>query len=297
MVRWKNATTHGNTMRTEENLRVSLLEIARLSPPKLSAFAAWLAENLDEVAFLSIRALAQKAHINPNLVPRLSRELGYQGYEALKADVRRIIQSKDSSYGNRARALRQRLGSDIYTDLIAASRLNIDLVTSTERIATIDTCIEPLREARRIYSVGVRSCYSIAHYLSYVGGMAFENFVPVPAAPGSILDQMSETMPDDIVVAITYEHYSAEVVRACQIAQERGARILALTDSPSSPIARGAWKVILLPMVGPQLMPSLNTAFLAVEMILAALAARSDDAADKVARFEERVTKFGGYVV
>lgn len=297
MVRWKIANIHGNTMRTEENLRKSLLEIARLSPPKLSAFAAWLAENLGEVAFLSIRALAQKALINPNLVPRLSRELGYEGYEAFKADVQHIIQIKGSSYGHRARALRERMGSDIYSELISASRENIDLVTSPDGIATIDACIEPLRDARRIYSVGVRSCYSIAHYLAYVGGMAFDNFAPVPAVPGSILDQMSETTPDDIVVAITYEHYSAEVVRACQIAQDRGARVLALTDNSKSPIARGAWKVILLPMVGPQLMPSLNSAFLAVEMILAALAAKSEGAADKVALFEERVTRFGGYFV
>ncbi len=296
MVRRNIPATHGKAMRTEDNLRISLLEIARLSPPKLSAFAAWLAENLDEVAFLSIRALAQKAGINPNLVPRLSRELGYEGYEAFKAEVQGLIQTKGSSYGNRARALRERMGSDIYAELIAASRENIDLVTSPDGIATIDACIEPLRDARRIYSVGVRSCYSIAHYLAYVGGMAFDNFAPVPAVPGSILDLMSETTPDDIVVAITYEHYSAEVVRACQIAHERGARILALTDTPSSPIARGAWKVIFLPMVGPQLMPSLNSAFLAVEMILAALAAQSAGAADKVARFEERVTRYGGYI-
>lgn len=283
-------------MRTDDNLRVSLKEIARYSPPKLGAFADWLSENLDEVAFLSIRALAQKARINPNLVPRLSRELGYEGYEAFKADVQRIIQTKGSSYSNRARALRERTGSDIYSELIVASRENIDLVTSPASIATIDECITPLLTARRIYSVGVRSCYSIAHYLAYVGGMAFDNFAPVPSVPGSILDQMSETSPDDIVVAITYEHYSAEVVRACQIAGERGARTLALTDNPASPIARSAWRVILLPMAGPQLMPSLNSAFLTVEMMLAAMAAQSAGAADKVARFEERVTRFGGYI-
>lgn len=119
--------------------------------------------------------------------------------------------------------------------------------------------------------------------------------MPVPSGPGAILDQISGTGPEDIVVAITCEHYSAEVVRACQVARERGARVLALTDAPTSPIATGAWKVILLPMVGPQLIPSLTGAFLVVEMMLAAMAAKSDRAAERIAGFEKRVARIGGY--
>ncbi|MBT8411583.1 MAG: SIS domain-containing protein, partial [Octadecabacter sp.] len=101
--------------------------------------------------------------------------------------------------------------------------------------------------------------------------------------------------PEDIVVGITYEHYSAEVVRACQIAQSCGARVLALTDSHSSPIAVGAWKVLRLPMAGPHFMPSLNSAFFAAEMLLVGMAARSDSAAERVTTFESRIQQFGGY--
>ena len=98
-------------------------------------------------------------------------------------------------------------------------------------------------------------------------------------------------------MGITYEHYAAEVVQACQIAQSRGARVLALTDSHASPIAVGAWKVVPLPMAGPHFLPSLNSAFLAVEMLLVGMAARSDDAAERVSSFEDRIRQYGGYNV
>ncbi len=282
-------------MKGEEEIRTALRALVQAAPPKLGRFSLWLLDHLNEVAFNSIRGLAQKAEVDANIVTRLARELGYEGYDAFRTNVQIILQNRGRSYGSRARALRNRPDADIHAEVIAASRKNIELVTSAMTVAAIDACVEPLLQARRVYSIGVRSCYSIAHYLSYVGGMAFDNFEQVPAVPGAILDQMSNVTPQDIVIAITYEHYSAEVVRACQVARELGARILALTDTHSSPIAIGAWKVICLPMAGPQLLPSLNSAFLAVELILAAMAARSECAADNVARFEERITRFGGY--
>lgn len=285
-------------MKKEEKLRASLREMAQSGPPKLAHFALWLLDHLEQVAFASIRGLAQQAGVDANLVSRLARELGYDGFDAFRSDVQMIVQRRGGlSYGHRARALRDNDLPDLYAKLIAASRENIETVTSPDSLAQIDACVQPLLGARRVYTLGVRSCYSIAHYLSYVGGMAFDNFEQVPAVPGAILDQMSATTPDDIVIAITYEHYSAEVVRACQVAQECGARILALTDSYASPVAANAWRVIRLPMVGPQLMPSLNSAFLAVELILAAMTARSEGAADNVARYEERITRFGGYTL
>ena len=272
--------------------------MAQSGPPKLAHFALWLLDHLEQVAFASIRGLAQQAGVDANLVSRLARELGYDGFDAFRSDVQMIVQRRGGlSYGHRARALRDNDLPDLYAKLIAASRENIETVTSPDSLAQIDACVQPLLGARRVYTLGVRSCYSIAHYLSYVGGMAFDNFEQVPAVPGAILDQMSATTPDDIVIAITYEHYSAEVVRACQVAQECGARILALTDSYASPVAANAWRVIRLPMVGPQLMPSLNSAFLAVELILAAMTARSEGAADNVARYEDRITRFGGYTL
>lgn len=283
-------------MKTEENLRERLIVLAQSGPPKLGGFARWLLDNLNDVAFQSSRGLAQKAAVDVNLVTRLAREIGFDGYDAFRAEVQKIIQTSGRSYESRARALRNRPESAVYAEVVAASRENIERVSSAAVVAQIDGCIDPLLAARRVYAVGVRSCYSIAHYLGYVGGMAFPNFVSVPAVPGEILDQVSGSGPEDILIAIAYDHYSAEVVRACQVATARGARVLALTDSHASPIATGAWKVICLPMAGPQLMPSLNSAFLAVELILTAMAARSPDAANNIAAYEARIARFGGYV-
>jgi len=277
-------------------LKEKLARVSVGGTPALAAFSPWVLDNLPLVAFHSIRGLAKQAGVNPNTVTRLAKELGYASFDAFRLDVQSILQTTGLTYGERARTLRAEHGDSSFSAVIEAHRENTASLLSGDTREILDACINPLLEARRIYAVGVRSCYSIAHYFSYVGGMAFQNFVEVPTMPGGIVDQMSQATPEDIVVAITYAHYSTEVIRACQIAQSNGARILALTDSHSSPIAVGAWKLLRLPMDGPHFMPSLNSAFFAAEMLLVGMAARSDSAAERVTAFEDRIRQFGGYL-
>jgi len=279
----------------EEKLRAELTKLAQSGPRKISAFAGWLLDHLDEVAFLSIRGLTKAAGVDANLAPRLAQSLGYGRYNDFRAEVQRIIQTRNNSYVKRARALSGRESSGIYNELIAASRKNFKSVTSPKNIAVIEGCVDIFLKARNVHSIGVRSCFSVAHYFSYVGAMAFENFIEVPSMPGGILDQMSQVEAEDVVFAITYEHYSAEVVRACQVAFERGAKVIVLTDADSSPTANSAEQTIILPMSGPQLMPSLVSAFLTVEMILAAMASKKAGVADRIEEFEQRIAEFGGY--
>ncbi|MBP0483896.1 MurR/RpiR family transcriptional regulator [Sagittula salina] len=280
---------------SEETVKRRLTTLAHTGPRKLATFARWVLDHFDEVAFLSIRGLTESAGVDANLAPRLAQSLGYDGYTQFRAEVQYFVQNRGKSYATRARALSGREGARIYRELIAANKQNFDTVTSRTNIAEIDSCVEILLTAHKVHTIGVRSCFSVAHYFSYVGAMAFENFVEVPSLPGGILDQISHVSPDDVLVAITYEHYSAEVVRACQIAREKGAQIIVLTDTESSPITLGAEKTIILPMSGPQLLPSLVGALLTVEMILAAMASRNTEVAERVGNFEERITRYGGY--
>lgn len=283
-------------MKREMKIRDALTRVKDDGTPTLSAFAGWVLDHLQDVAFHSIRGLAAQAEVNANTVTRLSREMGYDGYDAFRQAVQDIVVKPSvANYGDRATALRHRTGSDIWQEALSTSWNNVETLFTAQGLATLESCVDPLLKARRIHSIGVRSCFGIAHYFSYVGGMAFDNFMPVPNMPGAILDQVSMSTPDDIIVAITYEHYSAEVVRACEVAHQTGARVLALTDSHQSPVAKGAWKVLRLPMAGPQLMPSLTTAFIAVEMLLAAMSAQNSGSAEKIAKFEERITGLGGY--
>lgn len=282
-------------MKTEEEIRRDLTSIATEGTPKLRPFANWLLDNLPSVAFKSIRRLAEDSAVNPNTVIRLAQLLGYGGYDAFRADVQAQMGRVSPLYGTRARALQDLASDDLYASIARSCFSNVESIFAADVLDLLDSCVEPLLAANKVYAVGVRACFPVAHYFSYGGRYAFDNFVTTPSLPGEILDQMTRTTEADIVIGISYAHYSSEVIRACKIANGNGARVIAMTDSFASPIARDAWKVIKLPMEGPQFMPSLIAAMAATEVLLAAMAARSETAAQNIDANEDRLRLAGSY--
>jgi len=279
------------------DLHGRLSALAADAPPQLAALAAWLVDRTDEIAIRSVRQLATEAGSNANTVVRLAQAMGFSGYKPMQTQVRQSLrESGPLGYARRAAALAEGSAADRRSDMQATVHTNIDAIYTPAYETQIAACVPALLAARQVHCIAVRSCYSVAHYLSYTGALAFGNFQPTPAQPGLLVDALSTCTPDDIVIAISYAHYSAEVIRGCKIAHDCGARVIALTDSYASPIARGAWQVFRLPMAGPQLLPSLTSAFHLVERLLIELSAVSPQTEARLRDTESRMIRFGGYV-
>ncbi len=176
-----------------------------------------------------------------------------------------------------------------------ASRRNLDLLLSDANLPRIRDAAALLTSARHIHAIGVRSCFSLAHYLAYTGGMAFPQFQRMAAEPGAIADTLAQSGPEDVVVLMTFSLYSAEVVRAHKTALARGARVIAITDAYTAPIADGAALVFCLPMEGPQSLPSLGAGFALVEAIVSEMIAGDPGAPARIADFESRMVALGNY--
>ncbi|MBY6202583.1 MurR/RpiR family transcriptional regulator [Maritalea mobilis] len=288
------AVTESHT--SMDTLRRALAEIARGASPRVAELAKWAQKHPEEMAFHSVRGLAEFADVNPNTVFRLARALGFDGYEACRLAFQQALRGGEDSYADRAARLRDTEKGALFDALAGAAQSNLGALFDPETVERVDQAASLLLSARQIHCVGVRSCYSIAHYLSYTGRMAFANFAPTPSEPGAIADTLTATGPNDVVVPISYSLYSAEAVRAHEIAKSRGARILAITDFYSSPLADGAEIVLTPKMDGPQALPSLLAYFALAEALIARMVSTSKGARGRIADFEARLTKCGAYV-
>lgn len=276
-------------------LRDRLLALGAQGSPRLRALAAWLADRPEELAFQSVRGLADLAGANPNTVVRLARSLGFTSYDEARSGMQQALRNRQVGYAARAAALSDVTTDRLVVDLHASARANADALFDPALRDEVLACVQPLLSARQVHCIGVRMGFSLAHYFTYRGRMAHANIQPVPGQPGLILDAMSDIGPQDIVVAISFAHYSAEVLRAAEAAREQGARVLAVTDSYGSPLAVGAWRVLCPPMQGPNLMFPMSGVMLLLELLLEAMAAAEPAAQTRVATFESRLLAVGAY--
>jgi DNA-binding MurR/RpiR family transcriptional regulator len=100
--------------------------------------------------------------------------------------------------------------------------------------------VDLLREARHIYVAGLRRSRPIATYLAY-GLIRSERQCSLIDFGGGMAGQQAANMgAEDLLIAIAFPPYSQPVADLVADVALSGRRILAITDSRDSPLARHA---------------------------------------------------------
>lgn len=104
---------------------------------------------------------------------------------------------------------------------------------SLERLSpeTLEQAVDVILSAQSVYVTAVRASYAMAYYPHYSGRMIVNSFQLIPRHVSSTLDDLNEANSEDVMIAITTSPYSQETVEACRFAQEKGVRIILITDS------------------------------------------------------------------
>ena len=77
--------------------------------------------------------------------------------------------------------------------------------------------------------------------------LLFNNLTLVQSSvSGSIFEQLVQIGPGDVLLGISFPRYSKTAVNAVQYARERGAEVVAITDSRMSPLYQAAQASLLV---------------------------------------------------
>jgi len=267
--------------------------------PRLQQAARYMLDAPDEVAFHSLRQLAGRAGVHPSTLVRLARQLGYPGYADFRAGFQARLSQGADSLTLRAHQLRDRGGEPgeaLLQDLQAAAESNLRQTFAAVRAAELETLADHIVEARRVYVVGLRKCYPVAHFIHYCFRMVREDVRLVSGHAGTLADELRDIGGDDVLVAISYAPYTRDTVRAAELAVARDARLVALTDSVVSPIAAAAAHAYVVANAGPTFFRSIAAAMALGEAIVAFVLARGGDASLRNLRgMERQLDRFATY--
>ena len=203
--------------------------------------AKYIEEHYDKVAFMTASKLGATVGVSESTVVRFATEIGYSGYPELQRAMQEMIRSRLTSV-QRLEITAQNL--EIPQLLSAVLNQDIDIIRRTNEETSHEDfyqAVDAIVDARCVYIMGARSSHALATFLSYYFNLIFDSVRLVNcSSEAEIFEQMVNVGKDDAVVAISFPRYSRKVVKALQFATDRGARTIALTDSPLSPLAEAA---------------------------------------------------------
>lgn len=221
---------------------------------KQQLVARYMLQHPEKIGFLSIREFAEEVGVSIATVSRFAAQLGYSGYEELGREVQQRLQYEMSTLA-RLRMLSDvtvhsgnapQAAFDRVVDLEAQNLLLLGRLPGRDRL---QRCIEWLHDAERVIVVGSMGSTALVEYLAYALGKVRKGVRLVSSASAaSDWLALSETGPGTAVVLISFPRYQRRTIMIGEHARSRGCRVIAITDSESSPIARLAGLAIPVPI-------------------------------------------------
>ena len=203
--------------------------------------AEYIITSYNKAAYLTANQLGQVVGVSESTVVRFAAELGYDGYPGMQKALQEMVRHKLTSV-QRIEVSQDRMGdSDILTQVLHADMEKLRLTLEEVDRDSFDGAVDAIANARRIYILGVRSASAIASFMGFYFNLIFESVTLIHTTSVSeVFEQLFRIGPEDVLVGISFPRYSSRTVQAMRFASDRGATTIAITDSPSSPIARWA---------------------------------------------------------
>ena len=199
--------------------------------------ARFILDFYDKAAFMTASRLGKTVNVSESTVVRFAAELGYDGYPSMQKALQEMIRGKLTSI-QRMEVANDRIGDqDVLSTVLQADMEKIRLTLEETDREDFDQAVDAILSARRIYIVGARSAAALAEFLGFYFRLIFDEVVLVQTTSVSgTFEQMLRVGEKDVVIGISFPRYSSQTVQAMRFARDRGARVLAITDSAASPL-------------------------------------------------------------
>ncbi len=200
--------------------------------------SAYIRDHYDKAAYMTAARLGREVNVSESTVVRFVMEMGFDGYPDFQKTLREMIRAKLTAV-QRVEVTNHLIGEGDVLHKVLNS--DIEKLKKTEEgidREAFEAAVKHITAAKHIYILGMRASSYLAGFLNYSLRMIFDNVHLIQTTSGSeTFEQMMSIGEGDVLIAVSFPRYSSSVVKSVGYAKKAGANVIALTDSPASPIA------------------------------------------------------------
>ena len=200
------------------------------------AIASYICEHYDQAVFMTAAKLGETLGISESTVVRFADRIGYEGYpefqKALEECVKgklNNIQKMDAKYGRSTQ-------SEVLTSVLTADIEKLQHTIDNLDPAAFELAVNTILEAKTVYIMGLRSNEPLAEFLHFYLNMVRGGVVLLKTT--SVSETFEQMIGEgDVVIGISFPRYSMRTLKAMEFANDRNAKVIAITDSTHSPMS------------------------------------------------------------
>ncbi len=204
-------------------------------PLKMRLVAKYIVDHPSDFGLDPIRLTAQKVGVSTNTLVRMAELLGFKGFYEMREPFRQSLLATSEPTGKLDWINKLETGNDLEKRLAEVHRNTLSIVHRTlhqQNTQDLEYMVQGLFNANKIFIMGYRASFGLAHYFYYVARMALPKLSLIPSHFNSVTDDLVTANEGDILLAITFSPYSRETIEVCAFAKDKGMKLFLITDSP-----------------------------------------------------------------
>jgi len=235
-----------------EELRAAILERYESLSKRLQQIARYVLDEPNEMALETLAVISERCGVQPSAIVRFAKTFGYPGASQMQRLFRDGLLSGHAGlgYGERVRHFNEAVakkpegGADVLAEFVEGNTLALQNLGQTVSEADMAKAVALIDKAETVYVAGFRRSFPVASYLAYSLQQANKRTLFIDGVAGLTKQQVQTIGSKDLLIAVSYHPYAEETVMAVEMAGQRGAKILSISDSLVSPIAKQAELVL-----------------------------------------------------
>ncbi|MEY3445948.1 MAG: hypothetical protein RIR45_703 [Pseudomonadota bacterium] len=213
---------------------------------QLKVIARHIEKHQDHIGLDGVQQIATQCGVQPSSVVRFAKHFGFSGFSEMQAVFKEGISRQIAPSRNYKSRILDIIESDagglssfeIASEYLAGSVAGMQELQASLHGPTFKKAIDLLTKSDCIWIAASRRSFPVAVYLDYALQHTDKRVGLISGMGGMHMGQTRSVRTGDVIIAISFSPYAEETIAVAQMAVERGAKLIAITDSQMSPLAK-----------------------------------------------------------
>jgi DNA-binding MurR/RpiR family transcriptional regulator len=233
----------------KEGILDKITESLSTGSPQKNRISDYLIKNKEKAAMMSATQLAGEIGVSQPTLTRFVQDLGFSKFQVFQGAFQDLLLS-DLTVAERfnLKAAAPPYGISGITKTLINEIKSLTLFLHNFPEEQFNQAAQKILKSERVCIVGTSIMGVTARHLWYYLSRVKKNISIVTTNSYEDYEKLLQFGPKDTVIAISTYRYSRETIELVNFVKKRDVSIVAITDSPASPISRAAQVCISVPI-------------------------------------------------
>jgi DNA-binding MurR/RpiR family transcriptional regulator len=235
-----------NHLSVQKALNKKIVDVFQRLPANQQKVANYILQQPNELAFVTTDLLARRLEVSKPTIVRFARSLGYEGFTDLQQECIGALHSDLSNMPKFMGELKKQTQNEALARVVEAELQNINETLDHFDRAVFNDVVGLLLRANQVFTMGIGISSLLSQILAYELGQVAIHAHSIAAGPMRFVQMLAFAKKSDVVVGFSFPPYSRETIDAAAFAKKQGIKVIAFTDTRTSPITFHADQVVVV---------------------------------------------------